>query len=84
MIWSIAQAASPAANSEPVVKRPRTCGHDEIEGSPEGWERGAVTARSSHARHDRPTPISGPGKTCCDQFRPWLYLNNYKASYFIL
>ncbi len=44
MIWSIAQAASPVANSVPVVKRPRTCGHVEIGETSRGWEGGGVTA----------------------------------------
>lgn len=26
----------------------------------------------------------GPPTQTCDQFGPWVYLNNYKASYFLL
>jgi hypothetical protein len=84
MIWSIAQAASPAANSEPFVKRPRTCGHDEIGVPPGGWEDGAVTLPIVACPALPTNADIRLGKTCCDQFRPWLYLDNYKASYFFL
>jgi hypothetical protein len=59
MIWSIAQAASPVRNSDPVVKRPRTCGHDGFGGA----EDGDITAESSHAGHRHPKdfgPVTGP------------------------
>ena len=84
MIWSIAQAACPWVNSNPVVNRLRTCGHDV---SGDGSEGVCVTARSSH-RHAGRRPCRGRQralpKLSCDQFRPWLYLTNYKASYFSL
>ena len=43
MIWSMAQAACPGSSSSPVVKRPRTCGHDEVGGWPDGGEVGELT-----------------------------------------
>jgi hypothetical protein len=57
--------------------------------SKSGTPRGGLGAmqsrsRSLHARHRLPTLVRHPPKTCCDQFRPWLYLYNYKASYFSL
>jgi hypothetical protein len=80
MIWSIAQAAWPGASSVPVVDRPRTCGHVGVGAAEAGSAGEDVTGRSSHVA-DLP---QRPGKTSCDQFGPWLYLDNYKASYFIL
>ncbi len=49
-----------------------------------GRYRGLSHPRSSHGRSRPPTAVNTRGKTCCDQFGPWLYLNNYKASYFSL
>jgi hypothetical protein len=80
MIWSIAHAACPAPSSDPVVDRVRTCGH--VMGGEPGTGSGVgdVTGRSSHVAD----PLPKPGKTVCDQIGPWLYLDNYKASYFFL
>ena len=80
MIWSIAQAAWPAASSDPAVERPRTCGHVVVGAPGSGAATDGVTGRSSHVADLSPRS----GKTSCDQFGPWLYLDNYKASYFIL
>ena len=84
MIWSIAQEASPAANSLPAVNRPRTWGHVEIGDPSRGPGGDAVTLPIVACA----TPATNAGQAatenCCDQFRPWLYLYNYKASYFSL
>jgi len=48
------------------------------------WERAAKRAGS---RADTRMPggnFTGPGNDSYDQFGPWLYLNNYKASYFLM
>ena len=58
MIWSIAQAASPAANSLPAVNRPRTCGHVEIGDPSRGPEGGVVT----HPIVARETPATNAGQ----------------------
>ncbi len=32
----------------------------------------------------RGTPDQSPPTQTCDQFGPWVYLDNYKASYFLV
>ena len=44
-------------------------------------------AKRAGSRADIRTPdgnFTGPGKDTYDQFGPWLYLDNYKASYFLV
>jgi len=50
----------------------------------EGPKR-AVKAAMSPADGPMPgTPDQSPPTQTCDQFGPWVYLDNYKASYFFL
>ena len=44
-------------------------------------------AKRAGSRADIPmlgANFTGPVKDSYDQLRPWLYLNNYKASYFLM
>jgi len=47
-------------------------------------KRAAKRAGSRADIRTRARNCTGLVKDSCDQFGPWLYLNNYKASYFLL